>query len=180
MRIRNDQSAAVVVDIQERLFPHIHEHEQLAANVVRLIQGLHILDIPMWVTQQYTKGLGPTIAPVREVLGEAPVLEKMTFSCCGAPGLMEALQESGRQNIILFGIEAHACVLQTAIDLLEAGYHPVVVEDCISSRRPNDKQVAVARMRQEGATITTYESLLLELCVEAGTERFKSISKIIK
>ncbi len=180
MRIRRDQSAAIVVDIQERLFPHIHEHEQLAANVIRLIQGLKILDIPMWVTQQYTKGLGPTIQPVREALGEFQPLEKMTFSCCGTPGLMDTLKQSGRKNIVLFGIEAHVCVLQTTLDLLESGMQPVIVEDCISSRRLNDKQVAVARMRQEGAVITTYESLLLELCVEAGTEMFKAISRIIK
>ncbi|MDQ7053949.1 MAG: hydrolase [candidate division KSB1 bacterium] len=180
MRIRKDRSAAVVIDIQERLFPHIFEADRLAGNVVKLIEGLKILDIPLMVTEQYSKGLGPTIPTVREALGEFQPLEKMTFSCCGAPSLMTALRNTGCKTVILFGIEAHACVLQTAVDLLEANFVPVVVEDCISSRRLNDKQVAVARMRHEGSIITTYESLLLELCVEAGTDRFKAISKIIK
>ena len=180
MRIRKEQSATVVIDIQERLFPFIYEADRLAANVIKLIQGLKVLEMPMFVTEQYSKGLGPTIPAVREALGEFQPLEKMTFSCCGAPSLMSALRDSGCKTVILFGIEAHACVLQTAIDLLEANFVPVVVEDGISSRRLNDKQVAVARMRQEGAIVTTYESLLLELCVEAGTDRFKAISKIIK
>ena len=180
MRIRKDQTAAVVIDIQERLFPHIFEHESLIANVVRLIEGLKILEIPMFVTEQYSKGLGPTIPAVREAFGEFQPLEKMTFSCCGAPSLMTALRNTDCKTVILFGIEAHACVLQTAVDLLEKNFVPVVVEDCISSRRLNDKQVAVARMRQEGCIITTYESLLLELLVEAGTETFKAIAKIIK
>lgn len=180
MRIRKDETAAVVVDMQERLFPHIAAHEQLAHNAAILIRGLQVLGLPMLVTEQYSKGLGTTIPAIRQVIPEYTPLEKMTFSCCGAPGLMARLAEWGRKNIVLLGIETHACVLQTAIDLLEAGYLPVVVEDCVSSRKMHDKQVAIARMRQANAVITTYESLLLELCVEAGTDTFRAISQLIK
>ncbi|MFQ5627263.1 MAG: hydrolase [bacterium] len=180
MRIRKEETLAILVDMQERLFPHIHQHEQLAQNLIKLIRGLQALEITILMTEQYSKGLGPTITEVKSYLNNYQPIEKMTFSCCGAPGLMTALHGKSKKNIILMGIETHACVLQTAVDLLEGGFAPVVVEDCVSSRRLNDKQVAIARMRQEGAVITTYESILLELCVEAGTDTFKAISKIIK
>ena len=180
MRIHKDESVAILVDMQERLFPHIHEHAQLEQNMLRLLRGLNLLEMPVLVTEQYAKGLGPTIPSVQAELVSYAPMEKMSFSCCGAQSVMSALSEAHAKTVLLFGIEAHACVLQTAVDLLESGYTPVVVEDCISSRKLNDKQVAVARMRQEGAIITTYESVLLELCVEAGTETFKAISKTMK
>jgi len=180
MRIRKGETLAILVDMQERLFPHIHEHRQLVENVSKLIRGLQVLDMPILITEQYSKGLGPTILDVQNTLQNYQPLEKMTFSCCGAPGLMATLRDRNIKNAILMGIEAHACVLQTAVDLLENGYAPVVVDDCVSSRKLHDKQVAVARMRQEGAVITTCESILLELCVQAGTDSFKAISKIIK
>lgn len=180
MRIRREQTAAVVIDIQERLFPHIYEHEALAANSAKLIEGLKQLDIPLLVTQQYSKGLGETIAPVAAALGAHAALEKMTFSCCGDASFMEALQSLGRSKVILCGIEAHVCVQQTALDLLEQGFTPVIVEDCVSSRKANDKHIAVARMRQAGAIVTTLEAVLLELCMAAGTDTFKSISRLIK
>lgn len=180
MRIKREKTIAILVDMQERLFPHIHEHDVLEQNAIKLIRGLQTLELPIWVTEQYTKGLGATIPSVQAALANYQPVEKITFSCCGAPGLMASLRESNVRNVILMGIEAHACVLQTAVDLLENGYAPVVIEDCISSRKINDKKVAVARMQQEGVVISTYESILLELCVEAGTETFKTISKIIK
>lgn len=180
MRIVKDRVAAVVVDVQERLFPHIHEHEQLEKNLVTLIKGLQILQIPTIVTQQYTKGLGPTIPSVAEALKQFEPLEKLTFSCCGDPDFLESLSGLGKSQIILMGIETHVCVLQTALDLHQNGYLPVVIEDCVSSRKFNDKQVAIERMRQTGMIISTYESVLLELCLVAGTDQFKAISRLIK
>lgn len=180
MRIPKEDTAAVVVDVQERLFPHIYDHEQLEQNLVKLIQGVKILGLPLIVTQQYTRGLGPTIPAVAEAVGEFTPLEKLTFSCCGDQGFMDAVKALGRKHILLMGIEAHVCVLQTALDLLEQGFQPVVIEDCISSRRLNDKRVALRRMIQEGVMLSTYESILFELCMVAGTDQFKAISRLVK
>lgn len=180
MRILKDETAAVVVDIQERLLPHIHQWEQTLQNCLKLIEGLQVLSIPMVVTQQYTRGLGPTDPSIVNKIRGFSHIEKITFSCCGEPVFKEKLTSLSKKKIIICGIESHVCVLQTCIDLLEAGYVPVVVEDCVSSRKLSDKVTAIERMRQEGARITTLESLLFELTGCAGTEIFKSISKIIK
>ena len=180
MKIQMDGAVGLVVDIQERLFPHIFEHEQLALNAVKLIRGLRVLDIPLLVTQQYTKGLGPTIAAIDQALEQYKPVEKLTFSCCGAPELMDSLAQLSRKHVILLGIETHVCVLQTTLDLIDQGYQPVLIEDCISSRKLNDKRVAVERMRSEGAIVSTYESILFELSGVAGTDTFKAISKLVK
>jgi nicotinamidase-related amidase len=180
MRILKDRTAALVIDIQERLFPLIFENEQLVRNTNILIAGLKVLSIPVFVTEQYVKGLGPTVAPIAASLEGIKRTEKMSFSCCDEPRLMEGIAVTGKENIIITGIESHVCVLQTVLDLLRNGYHPVVVEDCISSRRENDKRMAVERMRQAGAIITTSESILFELLRYSGTEQFKAISRLVK
>ena len=180
MRIHPEDTAAVVVDIQERLLPHIHQWEQTLQNCLKLIDGLQVLSVPLLVTQQYTKGLGPTDPSIVNKISGFSHIEKNTFSCCGEPVFMEKLSLLQKKYIILCGIETHVCVLQTCIDLLEEGYMPVVVEDCVSSRKPNDKAIAIGRMRQEGARVTTLESILFELTRSAGTDTFKSISKLVK
>ena len=180
MRILKERTAALVIDIQERLYPFIFENEKLTKNVTTLIEGLKIIGIPIFVTEQYVKGLGPTIEPVANVLGTHPRIEKMSFSCCDEPRVMEGIAVTGKENIILAGIESHVCVLQTALDLKRNGYQPVVVEDCVSSRRENDKRIAIERLRHEGVTITTYESILFELLRYSGTEQFRGISRLVK
>lgn len=180
MRIKKENSISVVIDIQSRLYPFIKDHETLTRNNQILIKGLKILEIPIIVTQQYTKGLGDTIPEIQEVLGEYQHIEKMSFSCCDEPQFNEELALSAKMYVIICGIESHVCVLQTVIDLIGSGYKPVVVEDCIGSRNPNDKQIAVNRMRQEGAIITTYESLLFELLEYSGTDEFREISRLVK
>jgi len=180
MRILRNATAALVIDFQEKLFPHIHGHEQLIKNVPILLQGLKALGIPVFVTEQYVRGLGPTIQPVAAALKGIERIEKSTFSCCDESRFMLALAASGFENVIVTGIESHVCVLQTVIDLIHNGYHPVVVEDCISSRSENDKKIAIERMRREGACITTYESILFELLRSSGTDEFRTISKLVK
>ena len=179
MRILKDRSCLLVIDIQEKLFPFIHENEELLKNVVTLIKGMQALEVHVIVTEQYTKGLGPTVAAVAGVLGNNHRIEKSSFSCCGEPRFNLELATSGKENVIIAGIESHVCVLQTVIDLERQGYKPVVVEDCISSRNPGDKAVAIQRMRQEGAIVTTCESILFELLRNSGGEVFKAISKLV-
>jgi nicotinamidase-related amidase len=180
MRLLKEHSAALIIDIQERLFPLIWEHEKLARNIPILIEGLKVLGVPVFATEQYVKGLGPTVQPIAVALGELKRIEKQAFSCCDEPSVMEGIAVSGKENIIIAGIESHVCILQTVIDLKHNGYHPVVVEDCISSRKENDKKIAIERMRQEGVIIATYESILFELLRYSGTEQFKGISKLVK
>ena len=180
MRITRDNTIAVLVDIQERLFPHIHGHEQLQDNVTKLISGLQILQVPFIITEQYPKGLGKTIEPLASLFCGVKPVEKLAFSCCDEPEFMGKIQAAGLKNVLLCGIETHVCVLQTAMDLKAAGFQPVVVEDCVSSRKPGDKEIALKRLLQEGTLFTSYESILFELCQIAGTDEFKAISKLVK
>ena len=180
MRIQKEDAAGLIIDIQERLFPHMHEHEALAKNNGILVQGLKLLGLPVLVTQQYTRGLGPTIPGMKVLIEGFPGIEKTAFSCCDEPEFIKALAETSKKFILIAGIESHVCVLQTVIDLTERGYEPVVVEDCISSRKPNDKNASIRRMSREGAIITTYESILFELCRFSGTVEFKAISNLVK
>lgn len=180
MRLETRHVQALCIDIQERLFPHIHQHDDLVDRCSRLIRGLRVLDVPITVTEQYVKGLGPTIPAIREALGDHQAHEKMTFSCCGVHAIEAAILGSGRNQVLLFGIETHVCVLQTALDLLSQGRTVIVVEDAVSSRSATDKRVAIERMRQHGAIITTVESILFELLGTSGTDTFKAISALVK
>lgn len=180
MRIKRENTVAVVIDVQQKLFPFIYENEKLTNNIIRLVNGLKVLGIEILVTEQYSKGLGNTILQIQEALGEFKHIEKMCFSCYGDDEFVKQLKHTGRKNVILCGIESHVCVLQTAIDLLDADFNVALIEDCVSSRNPNDKKIAVERIRQEGAIISTYESILFELCMVSGTDEFKAISKIVK
>lgn len=176
MRILREEAVALVVDYQEKLVPVMREKELLIYHSQILLQGLKILDVPMIITQQYTKGLGTTVEDITEAVGKEEYVEKISFSA------LEQVKEQiqGKKYVIVCGIEAHICVLQTVIDLAAAGYIPVVVEDCISSRKKYDKKIALERMKQEGAIITTTESLLFELLRVAGTETSKRIQRLIK
>lgn len=180
MRIKKEETIAVIIDVQERIYNVMYGHEQLTVNIQKLINGIQALGVEILVTEQYSKGLGHTIAPIRDILNGYRHIEKMAFSCCGSDEFMNSLKSTGKKNVIIAGIESHVCVLQTVLDLIENGFQPVLVEDCVSSRKPGDKNTALERMRQEGAIITTYESLLFELLVVSGTETFKAISKIVK
>jgi len=180
MLLEAKQTQAICIDIQERLFPHIHEYNELARRSAILIRGLQLLEVPIHVTEQYVKGLGETIPSIREALDEYDAIEKITFSCCGSTDIEANILGSSRHHVLLFGIETHVCVLQTALDLIEVGRTVIVVEDCVSSRSANDKRIAIERMRQHGAVITTMESILFEFLREAGTETFKKISALVK
>ncbi|MFW5753784.1 MAG: hydrolase [Marinilabiliaceae bacterium] len=180
MRILKDHALGMVVDVQEKLFPHIKDHEKVGRNIGILIEGLKTLDVPVLVTEQYKKGLGETIPSLAHLLEKYPRNEKSAFSCCDDPAIMESVELSSRRDVILAGIESHICVLQTAIDLKERGYRPVVVRNCIGSRKPEDTEVAITRLVQEGIRVTTYESILFELCRVSGTDEFKAISKLVK
>jgi len=180
MRIQSNQTQALVVDIQEKLFPHMTNKEELLETTIRLIKGLKLLKIPFILNEQYPKGIGHTVALIKELLEEEIPYEKFTFSCCKNEETLKAIHKNNKKFVIVFGIEAHVCVLQSVLDLLDDGLIPVLVTDCISARNPNDKEIAIKRMQQSGAILTTYESLLFELCVSSKNDVFKEISKLVK
>lgn len=180
MKIQKDQSIGLAIDIQDRLLPHIHQQEAMLKRISLLLKGMQILDIPVLITEQYPRGLGPTNEAVRQHIHSFHPIEKMAFSCCGEDRFLKAVKDSGKSFVIICGIETHVCVLQTAMDLLQGGYMPVIISDCVSSRTPLDKATALERMRQEGAIISTSESILFELLGVAGTDTFKQISKLVK
>jgi nicotinamidase-related amidase len=181
MRIDKKDSLALVIDFQEKLIPAIDRNEILLHNTEILMKGLNILEVPLIITQQYTKGLGMTVKSLQNVLGNSfQYFDKTTFSCYDDEIILENIKNYGKKNIIICGIEAHICVQQTVIDFKAAGYQVIIVEDCISSRKENDKKIAMHRMIQEGAIVATYESILFELTRDSRSEKFKEISKLIK
>ena len=180
MRITKENTTALFIDFQERLFPAMNEKETLLKNTKILLEGLNILNIPMAFTQQYTKGLGETISELKSLIPDFSPIEKTDFSCFGAEEYKNFLQHYQSKAIILCGIEAHVCLLQTAIDLKENGYFPVVVTDCITSRSALSKEGAISRLHFENIMMTTYESILFELTRSAKAEEFRAISKLVK
>jgi nicotinamidase-related amidase len=177
-----DESLLVVIDIQERLCKAMDQQvlEQLSSNTAILLEAAHELQVPVAVTEQYVKGLGSTIAPLGEKLGAAPRHEKMAFSSCGCAGFVEQLRTSGRRQIVITGMETHGCVLQTVLELLDAGYQVQVVRDAVMSRSKRNWNTALEEMRQAGAVITCTESVLFQWLRVAGTESFKKLSKLVK
>jgi len=179
MRIRKDNTIAVGIDFQERLVPAMYNKEELIANTVRLLSGLKVLGTPIYLTQQYTKGLGMTVPEIREAVGTDEYLDKIRFS--GYSELKKVIPgPEVCPNVIICGMETHICVLQTAMELAENGYKPILVTDCVSSRAPRNTETAITRAIQEGFTLTTYEAILFELLEVAGNEETKRIQKIIK
>ena len=169
-----------MVDVQERLAAVMDRKEQVLDNCRRLIEGAKILDVPIAVTEQYPKGLGPTEEELRGALLSYEPFEKLTFSCCGEPSFTSALESLGRRTIILAGMETHVCVLQTALDLLRGGYGVHLVRDAVCSREKENWITGVDLMRDAGAVITSTETVLFQLLGKAGTEEFKAISKLVK
>ncbi len=180
MKIKADNCVFVQVDVQERLFPHISNKEELEKNLITLVKGLKLHEVPLIINEQYKKGIGETIASLRELIYDYPHFEKTTFSCCGNEDGLAAIKATGKKFVILAGIETHVCVLQTALDLLEEGLQPVLVTDCVNSRKESDKDMAIQRLIQAGVIPTTYESLLFELTVNAKHPKFKEVSKLVK
>jgi nicotinamidase-related amidase len=180
MKIKIEDALFCLVDVQERLFPHIMNKEVIEKNLVTLIKGLRIHSLPFIINEQYKKGIGETIPALRELVESDPHFEKTSFSCCGNPSTMEAIKKSGKKIVIVAGIETHVCVLQTCLDLLDQGFQPVLVTDCVSSREQYNTIMAIERLVQAGVIPTTYESLLFELTGNAKNPNFKAISALVK
>lgn len=178
-RLQRADAALLVVDVQERLCRVMPQDrlERLINRTLALIAGARQLGLPIVVTEQYPKGIGHTIEPLRSALGDSPRFEKMRFSAVSAD-VLAALK--GRTQILVAGMETHVCVFQTTRDLLERGLRPILCKDAIISRVDEDRETALALARELGAIVTTAECVLFDLLVEAGTPEFKAISAAVK
>lgn len=178
-----ENSLLIVVDLQSKLSAAMPEPdaELMVATAGSLVEAAGLLNIPVLLTEQYPKGLGPTDTAIGQKLPEGTqVFDKTGFSCCTAKDFCKALENSGRKQIILVGQEAHVCVLQTALELLHLGYQVHVAEDAICSRKAEHKFYALQRMQQQGITITNYESVLFEWVRDASHPDFKNISGLLR
>ena len=180
MRILKENTVGLIIDIQEKLFPVMHEKEKFLETTKTLIEGLQLLEIPLILTQQYTKGLGETVSEIKSLFSPFEPIEKRAFSCCDKPELVDKLSELKAKNIIICGIESHVCVLQTAIDLKDTGLNPIIVMDCVSSRKPESIDLSKERFRFEEIMMTSMESILFELTRSSSSTEFKTISKLVK
>ena len=169
-----------VVDVQDKLIGLMHEKEALLKNIAMLIKGAEILSIPIIWCQQYPKGLGETVSEIAELMEDVEPLDKMSFSCAGDEKFNSKLSELKKDTVILCGIEAHVCIYQTAMDLLDKDYQVELITDAISSRRVENKRLAIKRLRAEGVNISGSEMVLFELLRVAGGEEFKQIGRLVK
>ena len=181
-RIARENTQAMIIDVQERLTPYIYDHENIVKKTVTIIKGLQALGIPIMLNEQYKKGLGDSLPELRDVLegDNAKRFEKVTFSACDNNDTWHHLAQQNRSTVLLIGVEAHVCVLQTALDLLDTGMQPVIIGDAVGSRFPYDKKQAIRRIRRAGGIISTVETILFELCRSSEDPAFKTILNLIK
>lgn len=169
-------SALLVVDVQERLLPHIHDWQRVLENVEWLVKVAQKVGVPVMASEQYPKGIGKTHPAVAALLPEGATVEKLHFSCVAARCL-EPLAAADKRQMVVCGIESHVCVLQTVLDLKQHGKEVFVVEEGVGSRRPSDKALALERMRAHGITIVSREMAAFEWLHQAGTPLFKDVSQ---
>jgi nicotinamidase-related amidase len=178
-RLRREDTAVLLVDIQERLAAAMDPValEQMVRRCAALVEGARALGLPLAVTEQYPKGLGPTLPALREKLGDVRPVEKLRFSAL-VPDVRRQL--GNRPNVVVAGMETHVCVFQTVRDLADAGMRPVLCTDAVLSRFPADREVGLQLAKEAGATLSSVEAVLFDLLVEAGTPEFKRISAAVK
>ncbi len=175
-----ENTSLLLIDIQERILKVMQKPETVIQNALKLIKGFKLLNIPIFYTEQYPKGLGSTTPRLQKELEGLSAIQKMSFSCFGASNFFTRLKDNNVNQVVIGGIESHVCVQQTVLDLIANGFQCNVAADAVSSRHEPDYKFALERMRAHGAEITTTESILFELLEYSGTEEFKAISKIIK
>jgi nicotinamidase-related amidase len=179
MLLERDKSQLLMVDVQERLLPAMSDPMLVLKNGGRLLEAARTLAVPVVVSEQYPAGLGRTVPDLSNLAPANAVHEKVEFSCFANPALRSALSGAGRQTVI-FGIEAHVCVLQTAIEMADGGHDVTIVVDAIGSRFADSKEIALRRLQDAGVQLATTEMVLFEWLRRAGTPEFKTISRLIR
>ena len=176
-----EKAMLVVIDIQERLVPAMPQdiYLRLRDTVAMLVDVAGFLGIPVITTEQYPKGIGHTVSELASACSEG-VIEKVSFGCCGEPTFLEALKKTGRNQVIVTGMEAHVCVYQTVLGLLEDGYYVHLVRDAICSRNKTDYLAGVDNSGQAGAVVTTAETVMFQMLQKSTHEQFRAVSKLVK
>lgn len=180
MLIQRHRSALLIVDVQEKLAPVMSDPRRVIHNCALLLRAAKRLEIPALVSEQYPKGIGPTVVDLREYLPEDGVVEKTHFSCAAEPDVMARIRGLERPQIVIAGIENHICVLQTALGLKGQGFEVFVVADACASRKAENEALAQARLRQEGVAVVGVEMVLFEWLEKAGSPEFKELSALIR
>lgn len=175
-----DNSLLTIIDIQGNLAQAMHEKEDLFKGLKQLIKGFTTLEIPIILTEQNPKGLGPTLPEIMELLPDIKPIPKVSFSCCDENAFMESINALRRKQILIAGIESHICVYQTSAALIDMDFEVHVVTDAVASRFPGNKKLALEKMEQMGIQMTGVEMALFELIKTAEHEKFRDIVKIIK
>lgn len=179
-RIVRGDAVLVVIDVQERLAAAMPRRAEAVAAIHALVSGAQVLGVPVIATRQYPRGIGEIVAELSEPLAGVAMVDKLAFDCMAEPGFVDALEATGRGRPLLCGMEAHICVTQTALSMLEHGLRPVVVADAVCSRRDFDRDVAFERLRHHGVEVATTEQVLYEMLGQAGTEEFKRVLEVVK
>jgi nicotinamidase-related amidase len=178
--LTKENTALVVVDVQEKLLPYVIGKDEVVSNIQMLIKFAHIMDIPVILTEHYPKGLGVTVPEIKEVLSEYAPKEKVIFSCWGSLEFAEKLKELGIKRIMIAGIESHICVCQTTLDAINSGYEVHVISDAVSSRTQRNLDIGLEKMRQFNAVISSTEMAMYEIMERADTKEFKEVLKLVK
>lgn len=168
----------LVIDVQEKLMVKIPAADAVIRNISFLIDGAKLLGLPVQATEQYPKGLGPTVPSLAPKLPERP--EKLAFSCCAVPAVTEGFRRAGRPKVVLAGIETHVCVMQTALDLLAQDFRVYIPVDAVSSRFSIDHELGLRRLEKLGCTLTTSEACVFEWCGGANHPQFKGVSNLVQ
>lgn len=178
--ITTEDTALVLIDVQDKLAQAMHNKDALFENLKRMVKGAQILGVPILWAEQNPDGLGPTIPEIAALLPNQNPVSKLSFSCCGNEHFMKDLKAVDRKNMLVVGIETHVCVYQTAVDLINRHYDVQVVTDAVASRTPENKHIGLQKCKEAGAGLTSTETVLFELLKEAGGSRFKEISRLVK
>ena len=180
MLIERDRACLLIVDVQEKLAPAMADPAAVIRNAGILVQAAARLGIPVVVSEQYPQGLGPTVPELRALVPDSARVAKLSFSCAGDPAVRQRVEETRRPLIVIAGLEAHVCVLQSALGFRQAGHPIVVVADAVSSRAPANREAALNRLRENGIEVATTEMVVFEWLGQAGTPEFKELSRLIK
>lgn len=177
-RMSSADTGLLVIDVQEKLVHKIPADAALIRNIGFLVDGAHLLGLPVQATEQYPKGLGPTVPELAQRLPVRP--DKVSFSCCAIPSVVEGFRSAGRPKVVLAGIETHVCVQQTALDLLAQDFRVYIPVDAVGSRYPIDHDVALRRLEKAGAILTTAETCVFEWVGGADSPKFKDVSRLVQ
>lgn len=174
------KSLLLVVDIQERLAPAMNGGGEMIGRAATLMHAAGLMDVPMVVSEQYPKGLGPTVPEIAALAPDGAVRDKVHFSCASDPDILAAVRDAGRPQVLVAGIEAHVCVLQSALGLALAGFDIAVAADAVASRKDSDRDRALDRMAANGIEVVTTEMAIFEWLHTAGDPNFKAVSALVK